>query len=370
MHATLIFWLSTLGMATEPTVVVQGTSSQPPKQPQAAVAADDTVHLVYGVGETVFHTRSTDDGQTFSPPRAAFRVTNMSLGMRRGPRLAIAGKTLVVSAIGGALGKGKDGDLQAWRSTDGGASWQGPVRVNDVEAAAREGLHGMAAGPDGTLWCVWLDLRVKGTQIYASKSTDGGATWQPNVRVYQSPDGHVCECCHPSVLVTSDAVHVMFRNALDGNRDMYLATSTDGGKTFTPASQLGQGNWKLKACPMDGGMLAAGPKGSLGTVWRRNGEVYGTSSSGGKEMLLGRGEQPWVAASAGGYYVVWTEGREGDLWVQFPGSGPPRKLAASARDPMVAAGSFGPVIACWESKRDGQPVILAMRLDSTSRSAR
>jgi hypothetical protein len=52
----------------------------------------------------------------------------------------------------------------------------------------------MAARADGSVWCAWLDLRDKRTEVFASKSTDGGASWQANVRVYQSPDGNVCVC--------------------------------------------------------------------------------------------------------------------------------------------------------------------------------
>ena len=52
--------------------------------------------------------------------------------------------------------------------------------------------------------------------------------------------------------------------------------------------------------------------------------------------------------------------------MQSPRSKLPQKLAAAAaRDPMVssAANGEGPVIACWESKLNGQPVVLAARID-------
>jgi hypothetical protein len=358
--------MSTLALAAEPIVVARGADGQAPKQPQAAVATNGTVHLVYGVGDAVFYNRSTDSAETFSRAQEAFRVPNLSLGMRRGPRIAVAGKTIVVTAIGGAQGKGRDGDVLAWRSADEGATWQGPVRVNDAADSAREGLHGMGSGSDGTVWCVWLDLRDKRSEVYASKSTDGGETWQANVLAYRSPERNVCECCHPSVLVSGEAVHVMFRNSLAGNRDMYVTTSKDGGKTFAAAKKVGQGSWKLNACPMDGGMLAPGPKGSLVTVWRRNGEIFSASSTGGKEQLLARGEQPWIAASESGPVIVWTERREGDLWVQAPGVRQPQKLSATDRDPMVTASPSGegPVVACWESKRDGQSVVLAARIET------
>lgn len=368
----MVVLISSHVFAAEPIIVASGSGDQTPKQPQAAVASDGSVHMVYGVGNAVFHSRSTDGAKSFSPPKEAFRVPNMSLGKRRGPRIAVAGESVVVTAIGGEQGKGRDGDLLAWHSSDAGLTWEGPAKVNDVEGSAREGLHGMAAGADGTVWCVWLDLRNKGTEIHAAKSTDNGATWEPNVRVYRSPDGSVCQCCHPSVVVSGQDVYVLFRNLIAGNRDMYVAASKDGGAKFAPARKLGQGAWKLNACPMDGGMIAPDAKGSLITVWRRNGEIYASNGAGGKERMLGRGEQPWVTSSADGPVILWTSGREGELWLNTAAARQPQKLASLARDPMVtsAVTGDGPVVACWESSRDGQSVVVASVIESTKPKSR
>ena len=351
--------------ASEPIVIASGKGPRAPKQPQAAVGDDGSVHVVYGIGDAVQYCRSLDGGATFEKSMQAFRVPNMSLGMRRGPRIVKTKTAIVVTAIGGQIGKGRDGDVLAWRSTDDGQTWQGPVRVNDTADSAREGLHAMASGADGSIWCVWLDLRDKKSEIYATMSKDGGATWEPNKCIYRSPDGSVCECCHPSVIVSGDSVHVMFRNSLGGNRDMYVTSSTDRGKSFSDARKLGSGTWTLDACPMDGGMLAAGPKGALATVWRRDGNVYTAAGDGSPEILLGPGQQPWIAGTAKGSIIVWTVSREGDLLVQGPVSGQPQKLARAARDPMIASSSNGegPVVACWESKLNGDTVVLAARIE-------
>lgn len=351
--------------ASDLVVIASGHGAQAPKQPQAAVGDDGSVHVVYGIGDAVQYCRSPDGGATFEKSMQAFRVPNMSLGMRRGPRIVKTKTAIVVTAIGGQIGKGRDGDVLAWRSTDDGQTWQGPVRVNDTADSAREGLHAMASGADGSIWCVWLDLRDKKSEIYATMSKDGGATWEPNKCIYRSPDGSVCECCHPSVIVSGDNVHVMFRNSLGGNRDMYVTSSTDRGKSFSDARKLGSGTWTLDACPMDGGMLAAGPKGALATVWRRDGNVYTAAGDGSPEILLGPGQQPWIAGTAKGSIIVWTVSREGDLLVQSPVSGQPQKLAGAARDPMIASSSNGegPVVACWESKLNGDPVVLAARIE-------
>ncbi len=352
-------------LASDPVIIVSGKGANAPKQPQAAIGTDGSVHLVYGIGDTVHYCRSPDGGITFGKAMQAFRVPNMSLGMRRGPRVVKTKNAVVVTAIGGQIGKGRDGDVLAWRSTDDGKTWQGPVRVNDTADSAREGLHAMASGENGSIWCVWLDLRDKKSEIYAAVSKDDGATWEANQCVYRSPDGSVCECCHPSVIVNGNSVHVMFRNSIGGDRDMYITSSKDDGKSFTPGRKLGSGTWTLDACPMDGGMLASGPQGTLETVWRRDGNVYTATGDGSPEVLLGKGQQPWIAATSMGSVIVWTVGSEGDLFMQSPVSGQPQKLAGAARDPMITAASngAGPVIACWESKLNGDPAVLAARID-------
>ena len=349
----------------KPLLLAEGSGADAPKQPQAYVSEDGSIDVVYAAGERIFVSSSTDGGASFGKASGQIECRNLSAGMRRGPRIVRSGKHIVVTAIGGQQGKGRDGDVFAWYSTDNGAKWSDPIMVNDAADSAREGLHAMTAAPDGTIYCVWLDLRKKQTEIYLSKSIDGGFTWSKNIAVYRSPDGSVCECCHPSVVATNDTVAVMFRNSLDGNRDMYATTSKDQGASFEPAKKLGAGTWALDACPMDGGMLAIDPKGSIVTAWRRDREILSVGNAAKGETLIGRGEQPWIAATSGGSVVVWTTGREGDLLMQRSAHKKPVKLAAHARSPVVCSAASGQsaMIVCWESSRDGHSSVIALLVD-------
>lgn len=349
--------------AAETVIIARDDGKQAFKQPQVACAADGSIHVAYGAGDTVFYSHSRDGGQSFVPAMEAFRCPNLSLGMRRGPRIALARTVPIITAIGGPQGKGRDGDLQAWRLSSETGMWSGPVRVNDAPASAREGLHGMASGGDGSVWCTWLDLRSGKTEVYAARSADGGITWEANQLVYRSPGGSVCECCHPSIAVGEKGqVSILFRNSVSGYRDMYVTTSVDG-KQFSPAKKLGTRSWKLDACPMDGGMLAAAGKDRLYTIWRRDKSLVLTTGS-PKETPLGLGEQPWLAATATGPVVVWTNRREGDLWILLPKAKEPTKLASEARDPVVVAlpGKEQAVV-CWESRVGGQRTLLASIID-------
>ena len=44
--------------------------------------------------------------------------------------------------------------------------------MNDVSGAAREGMHGLGANASGLVVVAWLDLREKGTRVYAAVSRD------------------------------------------------------------------------------------------------------------------------------------------------------------------------------------------------------
>ncbi|HEY0867222.1 MAG TPA: sialidase family protein [Fimbriimonas sp.] len=263
------------------------------KGPQAA-ARERSLFVAYGSGDDLYVSQAGDD-LAFRPPVRIGNAGKLSIGMRRGPRIVASGSRLVVSAIYGERGGGRDGDLLSWRSEDAGKTWSGPTKVSDEPGAAREGLHAMAAGRDGTIACVWLDLRNKGTEIWVATSRDGGASWSKNARVYRSPEGTVCECCHPSAAFGPDnRLYVMFRNSLGGARDMYLASSRDGGRSFSPALKLGTGSWRLNACPMDGGSLAVDSKGRVVTVWRREDRLF-TCRPGSPETEMRPGMQAWVA---------------------------------------------------------------------------
>ncbi len=285
--------------------IVPPTTDLAFKQPQLA-STGEMIGVAMGGGNDIYYSFSTNEGETFSRPSKIETGGKMRLGRHRGPRIAIQSGNVIISAIVGKQGGGQDGDLLAWRSSDNGKTWLKPVRVNDVAGAAREGLHSMAAG-NGWVVAVWLDLREKGTRIYGARSADGGATWSKNFLVYESPDGSVCQCCHPTVLVSLNArIYVMWRNALGGNRDMFLATSNDGGLSWDAAKKFGNESWKLDACPMDGGGMTLTGQAKAYAVFRKDKEIH-YSIPGAIERALGEGKDPAIAAGFNeALYVVWT----------------------------------------------------------------
>jgi hypothetical protein len=347
--------------SSEPVPVTAKDSIAGARQPQAAVDQEGTIYVTFGANEDVYCCKSVDGGQSFAAPVKVGQLKDLALGKRRGPRIAAGKSGVVISAISHS-----EGTVVSWRSSDQGESWEGPTNVNDAPLSAQEGLHAMAISPNGDVYCVWLDIRNKSMQIYGARSTDGGTTWSKNRQVYRSPDKSVCECCHPSVTFDrAGNLHVMWRNSVRGYRDMYHTVSTDNGESFAEATKLGGGSWKLDACPMDGGYLAAIDQHTVTTVWRRDSQIFRTDSNQKLEQLLGTGEQPWAVASGQGVYVVWLGKRQGELWLQSPQGPAARKLSSNATDPMLAASINGKdlVVAVWESGRGKDTTLMVQVIE-------
>lgn len=331
-------------------------------QPQVAVVSPQDVYVVFGSGKTIYTAASHDGGSHFETPMKVGLVPSLMLGKRRGPRIAGGSEGLVIAAIG------QGGELLSFRSIDRGQTWSGPITINDVPKSAREGLHALASGPKGEIFCAWLDLRNESPEVFGSASTDGGKTWSQNRLIYRSPQGNVCECCHPSVTFDADGnLYVMWRNWLGGNRDMYYSVSKDHGQSFSTAERLGLGHWRLDHCPMDGGAIAVRKPGDVATAWRREKTIFATLPGHQEETRLGEGEQPWITANQQGPWITWVSKENGDLLLWRPTQRTSEVLAHHADDPVIASPQtgVGPVVLAWESRQEKTPRLSLLVLPVT-----
>ena len=307
-------------------------------QPAIATDPGGRVHVVYGKGSAIFYTVSRD-GHQFSAPVQIDSLAGLHLGASRGPQIAATAKSVVITAID------KSGNVWAYALNRARGPWQPRVRLTDIPDVAKEGFVALSAGSDNVYNAVWLDLRTDNrNKLVGARSTNGGRTWSANQVLYQSPDGTVCECCQPSVVSQGKQVAVMFRNFLNGSRDMYLLQSRDGGHTFGKAEKLGQGTWKLNACPMDGGGLSVALNGAVTTVWRRENKLFAAKQH-QAETELGEGKNAKIVATKKGDYVVFQ--RAGQVMTLVPGETQPKTIAPGGY-PKVALLSDDSVLCLWE----------------------
>jgi hypothetical protein len=221
-------------------------------------------------------------------------------------------------------------------SRDGGRSFVAPVKVNDDRGHCDHGLHSLAVADSGRVYVAWLDDRnVKqpepseggghthaepNRELFFASSADGGRTFSANVKIADE----VCPCCKTSLAVGDDGrVYAAWRQVLPGNlRHIAVASSDDGGSSFSPAAVVSDDRWELQGCPVSGPSLAAAG-GALRVLWYTAGEagvpgLYWSESRDGGHTFSprralaaagGRGT-PVLLRDAGGFKAVW-EGGEG-----------------------------------------------------------
>jgi hypothetical protein len=298
----------------------------------------NTIHIVYGHGDSILYI-SSRDGKSYDSPSLVAILSGLSASAMRGPQIAAADNGLIVTACT------KLGNIFSYQKTSSG-KWTKARRVNDVSEQSKEAL--MALSADGlNVYAVWLGVSGPKTQaVYGAESEDGGKTWNKNIQVYASPSGSVCECCKPSVIVKGKNVYVMFRNLVNGNRDIYLIQSVDQGYSFRQAKKQGSGSWKLNACPMDGGGLAINQSGNPEMVWRRGEKIYSTSP-GIPEKEIGEGRGCTIETINNKNIYAWSE--NGTVTVLKP-DGTKINLGKGSL-PLIKALDNDHLICIWENEK-------------------
>jgi hypothetical protein len=145
--------------------------------------------------------------------------------------------------------------LRLARSVDWGGTFSTPITVDP--GSESQGFYTMRVSPRGTVYVAWLDGRERGGEgsgLYVARSTDHGSIFDKSVRVASS----VCPCCRPSVAFgDSDTVYLSWRGVSHGDiRNIQVASSTDGGTTWSKPTGVAEDNWHLNACPHSGAPLA------------------------------------------------------------------------------------------------------------------
>jgi len=318
------------------------------QMPSVVKDSKNNLHLVYGIGDSIMYSFSVDGGKNFSSPSLVSVLPELAASHMRGPQLAATSEGLSLIACNSS------GDILSY-AKDERNTWTKTAKVNDVDTVAKEGL--MALTADGrNAFATWLDLRGnRQNKIFGARSNDDGKTWSKNFLIYESPDGTVCECCKPSVVMKGNNVYVMFRNWVNRNRDLYVVQSSDGGNTFGQATKLGEGSWKLDGCPMDGGAIVLDKNGNPETVWKRKDNIF-SCEPGKPEQKIGEGRNCTTAIVNEKNVYAWTQ--NGEVVLLKPG-GTREKLGRGSL-PILTSLDSDHVICIWENERQIHSSIIGL----------
>jgi hypothetical protein len=133
------------------------------------------------------------------------------------------------------------------RSVDGGVMWSKPLEISTHEGLPRddtgavEGFTG-AVGDDGTLYAVWAD----GLEIAFATSRDGGQSFSRSHAIlktapsYFALSGAYRANGFPQIAIDprSNRLFVSWADYRNGDLDVFVSTSADGGKQWSEATRV------------------------------------------------------------------------------------------------------------------------------------
>ena len=293
-------------------------------QPQAVADASGTIHVLYFAGDPahgdLFYIRRARDAAAFSPP---IRVNSeagsaIATGTVRGGRLALGRDGWLHVAWNGSLPVERNGekDNPMWYTR---ISARGAVEAQRAVGTHTRHLDGggdVAADRAGRVVVAW---HAAGTtdgetnrRIYIAASTDDGKTFAPETSFTTS--GGNCGCCQLNAMLDSRGrLQLLYRSAGDGvHRDATWLTVENN----QASQQITLQPWVLPACPMTTFAMAQ-TTGGLVAAWETAQQIYTavidpvtrTVSTPSAPDGSAVRKHPSIAVNAAGERVLaWTEG--------------------------------------------------------------
>lgn len=314
-------------------------------EPAVATGPDGAAYVAWvehrAKGEAdLWLARVDDEGKAVgSPSRVNAEEGRATAWHGDPPTLAVAcDGTLYVGWTARVEGVRHATTINVSTSRDGGRTFGPPVKVNDDAKPNGHGMHSLAVSTDGRVCVAWLDERnvappppppagnqtggkhahaEPNRELFFASSTDGGRTFSANRSVARE----VCPCCKTSLAVAADGrVYVGWRQVLAGEfRHVAVASTNDGGESFTEPVVVSDDRWMINACPVAGPALMAMKDGSLRVLWYTAGEAgapglyWSESRDGGRTFAprssfaesSGRGMPSMLPDEGGGFVAVW-----------------------------------------------------------------
>ena len=236
------------------------------------------------------YARASDPWVTFSPNGVAYVIS--------------------ISFTGNIMAPGSLSSVLVSHSTDGGATWSDPATLILDGANAFNDKESITADPNNPsyVYAVWDRLDSSGHgPAYFARTTDGGASWQTAVPIYDPgvnnqtvgneivglPDGNIVD-----VFAEIDGT-----NSNNATAAIRVITSSDNGATWSAPVTVAQDLSVGTTDPNTGAVvrtgaglpqMAAGPSGNLVVVWedgrfsngQHDGIAFSQSTDGGQTWSL------------------------------------------------------------------------------------
>ena len=204
---------------------------------QIAVDANGNVNLVWADNSlgnyAIFFSRSSDAGNTFSTARS---ISKHAQSTASGPRIAVDSSGNIDVAWTETSPDGSANFVYFSHSADG-VTFANPQNISG-DAGAATG-PGMAVDSSGAINIIWTDTSLGNSEIFFSRSADGGTTFSTPLNISNNA-GH---SVGPSIAVDpSGNINIAWADdtPLGSNRlyDEFFSRSSDAGASFSTPLQV------------------------------------------------------------------------------------------------------------------------------------
>jgi hypothetical protein len=183
--------------------------------------------------------------------------------------------TVLIAYTQPLMSRHHDGNVRLLRSVDAGKTFSAPFMAHADRQVITHRFESIGFDAQGVMHTLWVDSRdmeaaplvagktsYRGVGIYRNLSTDGGATFGPDMKVAD----HACECCRTAMGLGSDGVmRAMWRHVFAPNvRDHAFVALTPVAEPAIVRATFD--DWRVDACPHHGPALAAAGDG-FHAVW-------------------------------------------------------------------------------------------------------
>lgn len=277
-------------------------------------ASSDTLHITWGderiVQGEIFYKRSTDSGLTWGQD---IQISNT---LRTSAVSSIANEGSYIHIVWNEMIP-PDYEIYYNRSTDSGANWGSEVRLTN---APFNSVYPSLSVSDNYVYVVWQDRRDGNDEIYFKRSTDRGSAWESDKRL----SNHPADSWYPSCASVGNNIHIAWMDYRDWNYEIYYKRSTDRGMT-----------WEVDTRLTSDSLRSSSPsisvwRDTLFIAWvdNRDGnpEIYiKRSTDGGTSWMQDRrltynsfsSQYPSIYNSGMNVYLVWQDYRDGNSEIYY-----------------------------------------------------
>ena len=249
----IFFWLPTFAQITwsEPNEIASTSFGN--TRPRIAANRNGEALVIWGKSSDLYFSKSSPEGFT-TPIKLNPAGVTVASATWMGPDIAAHGDTLYI------VYKQTPEDLATshiWclRSTDGGNTFDPPVRVEDT-GTDRTRFPAVTTDDEGHPIIAYMRFNPSflDARWVVTRSYDYGQTFTPDVLAsgWSGADAEACDCCPGTIVCSGNNVAVIYRDNNESLRDSWAGFSTDGGITFSGGANIDQNNWMINACPSTG----------------------------------------------------------------------------------------------------------------------